>query len=290
VRTVVTALAVVILAAGGAIAWLKISPPGGAAGTDDTHVVRNGPVPPTASVPAGPPADPFASTPAAAFAVGADGFMIPAARPVGDFTAGQVRDAYLEVKKLLVAGLLDPRTLTGGAPDAFANLLLPQERNYFVRGLDKIGLKKGYPISTRSWVVSFAPGTTRLVTSTIKTHGTMTARVAASQGRTVLRITVNALVVYAVEPPGQPADWMRIVAHPNWHVDFAQFTDPGGALQPWVSAGQAVAGALCGIGDGYLHPDFPNGPAPKVKPSGAPVNPYAMAPSSHTGCNATTGT
>lgn len=291
-RDMATMLAVLVLIGGGVTAWLKISPPGGAAGTDDSHLVRNGPAPSTVSTqPAGPPSEPFMGTPAENYPEGAAGLAIPAAKPVGGFTAGQVRNAYLDARKLLVAALLDPRTLAGGAPNAFANLLVPQQRDYFVRGLDKIGLKQGYPVSTRTWVMSFAPGTTQLVTSVIKTDGTMSARTAAASGRTVLRIMVNALVVYVVQPPHQPSEWMRIVAHPAWQVDFAQYTDPGGALQPWLTrAGQAVAGALCGIGDGYEHPAYPKGPAPKVKPSGAPINPYSMATSNYHGCQATKGT
>jgi hypothetical protein len=291
VRTVITAIAAVIVVTGGVVTWMHVAPSASTGSSNDTHLVRNGPVPSVS--PAGPPADPFSGSPAAGYADGADGIVIPAAKPVGSFTAGQVRGAYREVKKLLIAAALNRRTLAGGAPDAFANLLLGQQRSFFVHRLDKIGLdKQGAPLSTRTWVASFAPGTTQFLTSTVKSHGTLTAKTATDSGRHVLRIAASQLFVYAIEPPHQPARWMRIVYHFEWRVDFAQFTDPGGALQPWVLAGQQVAGALCSMGDGYIHPDFPSGPAPKVKPTGAPVNPYSVATGGSAGytCHSITGT
>jgi hypothetical protein len=71
-------------------------------------------------VAAGPPADPFAGTPADDWADGANGIVLPAAKPIGGFTRDQVKFAYQRTRKLLVAANLDPTTLLGGAPTAFA--------------------------------------------------------------------------------------------------------------------------------------------------------------------------
>jgi hypothetical protein len=292
-RIAITVIIVLIVAGGAAFGWQHVTSGRSPGNGNDTQAVKNGPVPPvSAPSVAEPPADPFAGSPADGYADGADGIAVPAAHPVGAFTAGQVGAAYAETKKLLVAATLNPPTLAGGAPDAFANLLLPAERSFFVRGLDKTGLdKQGGSMSTRGWIVSFAPGSTKFVTGVVKTDSTLSARTAAQDGRTVLRIDANELAVYAVEPPRQPADWMRIVVHLDWQVNFARYTDPGGALQPWVTAGDFIAGQRCGIGDGYIHPDFPNGPAPKVSPSGAPVNPYALnVNDTRDVCRSTTGT
>jgi hypothetical protein len=71
-------------------------------------------------------------------------------------------------------------TLAGGAPDAFANLLIPEQRAQFVAGLDRTGVDaQGLTRSTRPWITSFAPGTTQLVGDVIKVHGIM----AGSTGR-----------------------------------------------------------------------------------------------------------
>ena len=138
-------------------------------------------------------------------------------------------------RKLLIAGSLDGTTLNGGAPTAFADLLTPQQRTDFVNNLDKIGLEKGgYTTSSRAWVMSFAPGTVSFVTNVVKVHGSMSAGTAALSGRTALRIAVDYLFAYAIEPPGHPGDWMRVVAQDYGDVYFAQWDDPGGPLEPWV--------------------------------------------------------
>lgn len=71
----------------------------------------------------GPPADPYAGTPADQWANGAAGIVLPAARPIGGFTTAQVESAHQTTRKLLIAADLDKTTLLGGAPTAFADLL-----------------------------------------------------------------------------------------------------------------------------------------------------------------------
>ena len=161
--------------------------------------------------------------------------------------------AYATTRTLLIAQNLDPTTLRGGAPTAFADVLTAQQRTQFTAGLDKIGLsKQGYSLSTRDWVASFTPGTTTLIGTVIKVHGTMSARSATDQGQTVLEINVNYRFVYAVDPPHDPADWMRIVGQVTGYIEFDDWQDPGGPIQPWdISALPSEAGARCGTTDGF---------------------------------------
>lgn len=219
---------------------------------------------------------------------------MPPARSHGEFTAAQVQAAYQDTRKILIAQNLDWPTLRGGAPTAFAGLLTSQQHAFFVGGLDKIGLdKKGFPLSTRDLVMSFAPDTTSFVTTTVKVHGSMSAGAAVFSGMTALRVRVNYLFVYAVEPPGHPDDWIRIVAQDYGYVYFARWDDPGGPLKPWIETGISSAGGQCGMTDGYVHPAYPNGARSGVHPSGAPVNPYATAPPPTSNgylCRFTTGT
>jgi hypothetical protein len=293
-------VAVLVLAGGGYFGWHQESK-SSAGGPDDTRVVTNGAVPKTsppassASVTplAGPPADPFADSPADNWADGAAGLAAPAAAPHGAFTASQVTAAYATTRTLLTAQDLDHTTLLGGAPTAFANVLTSQQRAQFTAGLDKIGLnKKGYELSTRSWVASFAPATTALIGTVIKVHGTMSARSGLDDGHPVLDVDVNYRFVYPVEPPRAHQDWMRVVGQVTGYIEFENVQDPGGPLQPWVvSAFPAEAGTRCGVTDGYIHPYYPGGPAATAKPTGATVNPYAMNNPPLTGsCQPTTGT
>ena len=300
---VLTTLAVVfvLLAGGGIYTWLRVAPPSwlhhaAARGTPSSRPTAGAshPSPFRSLVVNGPPADPFTGTPADGWAAGAAGITVPAARAHGPYTASQVRSAYEMTRKLLVAGNLDWPTLRGGNPAAFESLLTRQQRTEFVGLLHASGrYKDGGEKNSRSWISSFAPGSTQFVTTVVKTHGTMNATTGSESGTEVLQINVDYDFVYAVEPPGMPAQWMRIVQQRYGWVDFARWDDPGGHLEPWVSIGGGAAGGQCGGHDGYIHPDFPHGPPPSVTPSGAPQDPYSLATpsaSSGFGCHSVTRT
>ena len=298
-------LAAAIIVGGGVFAWVRLAPP-----SRHHHVsaASHVSVAPSASLLAtpkaplitplqsltsnGPPASPFAGSPASAWADGAAGITIPAARPHGPYTAAEVRSAYETTRELLIAGNLDWPTLRGGPPTAFANLLIKQERAQFQAGLHTTALNKaGFEENTRAWVSSFAPGSTQFVTTVVKVHGTMSAGLATDSGSEVLRIKVDYIFVFAVKQPGDPANWLRVVVQRYGHVDFAQWDDPGGPLEPFYDVSSLTPGGLCGERDGYIHPAFPQGPPPTVQPSGQPVNPYVLAtPATTNVCARTTGT
>ncbi|MGH3172162.1 MAG: hypothetical protein ACRDN0_40690, partial [Trebonia sp.] len=271
------------------------SPASSAGGPNDTKVVTNGAVPPTTAASAtppvspltesGPPSDPFQNTPADKWPNGSAGIVVPAAKPVGGYSASQVEYAYETTKKLLTAAALNKQTLLGGAPTAFADLLTTQEHASFVGDLDKIGVDK----SSRGYVMSFAPGTTKLIGSAIKVHGSMEARAATDKGDPVLDVDVNYLVTYAVEPPHAPADWMRVVAHFDGPVEFGSWAQATTSFTPWWEPAIFVAGERCSSRDGFVHPDYTTGPADSVRPSGHPIDPYSSKEPPK-GCTATTGT
>ena len=240
----------------------------------------------------GPPADPFAGTPADHWADGAAGIVVPAARAHGSFAAAKVHDAEETTQKLLVAAYLDRQTLLGGAPTAFEKLLTNQQRAEFVKDLDSTGVRKdGSSLSTRIMVTSFAPGSANLIGSVIKVQGTMSARAGTDRGSTVLYISVNYLFVYPLEPPHSPEDWMRVVGHTYGTVEFGDWAQASTPFEPWVQVETAQAGVKCSARDGYVHPDFPNGPPDTVSATGTPVDPYAQSTEGSTaGCQPTTGT
>jgi hypothetical protein len=282
---------VLVLAAVGTFAWLQLRHPSTAAtGTPVAPAVA------VAAPTADPRADPFAGTSANTWADGAGGIVVPAVKPVGHFTAAQVETAYQTTRKLVIAADLNQPTLLGGAPTAFADLLTSQQRALFLGGLNKKGANKGgYPVSTRMWVMSFAPGSTELIGSVVKVQGTMSAKSVSDSGTTALAITVNYLFTYAIEPPGAPTDWMRFLAHQYGSVDFAQWYDPGGPLQPWDQTIIGHTGIRCGSTDGYQHPDYPSERASGAggTQSGPALNPYSSAtdvPGGGAVCGRSTGT
>jgi hypothetical protein len=257
---------------------------------------------PTASVappnPLGPPADPFTGTPADHWADGAAGIVLPAAEPIGPYTKAQVEYAYKTTRAMLAAAELDKQTLLGGAPTAFADVLNSAQRSEFLSGLNKVGVdKQGAPVSTRAWVMSFAPGSTQLIGNVIKVHGTMHAQATRDKGYPELDVDVDYLFIYPIEPPHQPDDWMRIVNEVAWTVHFGSWQGVASSFAPWYTSSGTVggvAGADCGTTDGYSHPDYPVsatlGAQPTATPSGAPVDPYVAGQTRAGGCQETTGT
>ena len=264
----------------------------------DRTPVSHGPVPTLPAAPAASPAmsitHPFAGSPAAGYADGAAGIVPPRARPAGTYPAAAVAAAYTTVRKLLIAAYLDSRTLRGGSPDSFARLLIPQQRTQFVHDLSLPGADShGAARSSRAEVFSFAPGTTQIAGSVIKVHGRMWAGQASANGRPALRIWTSYVFVYPVERPGDPSTLIRVVTHNYAAVEFGQWDDPGGAVEPWLYEwpGGGTADDRCDVADGFVHPAFPNGPPETVAPSGPPRDPYSLAsPPSRTGCEQTTGT
>jgi hypothetical protein len=264
------------------------APAGAAAGTTTSPTAVPGQQAPAFTL-----ADPFAGTPADAYLPGSAGIAIPAARPVGGYSRGQVAAAYEQTRRLLIAANLDRATLRGGIPQAFSRLLAPAERSSFLRGLGRKGVwPDGTPRSTRTWVTSFAPGSTEFVGTVVKVHGILSATTASDTGRRVLRIHFNVLFVYPVQQPGQPDSRLRIVSHVIGNADFAPWGAASGPLQAWWRpGGGGTAGAQCGTSDGFVHPAFPGSEPAAVLPSGTPVDPYdlnvSVAPG---GCQAASGT
>lgn len=292
-------LAAVVLAGAGTFAYLRfghlLSGPGG---PNDTQTVKHGALPSmtfASATPPGqsalPPADPFQGTPADKWANGAAGITVPSAEPIGRYSAAQVAAAYQTTKKLLIAAALDNQTLNGGAPTAFADLLTQQQRTYFVSHLNKVGASKHGPLSSRTMVVSFAPGTTKLIGSVIKVHGTMSAHSTTdSHGQPVLEVDLNYRVAYAVQPPKAPSDWMRVVGSFVGPVQFGEWAEANTPFEPWWEFSPGTAGGRCAMKDGFVHPDYPGGPGDTTPRKGHIVNPYDLGDKPGVGCHETTGT
>lgn len=295
-RLAAALLAVLLLLTGGGLVWLRF---GHTAGSSN----GSAPVPDTAlgsilgtiapgDLFAGASADPFLGTPANDWADGAAGIVAPPAEPVGGFTPAQVAAAYATTGELVAAASLDMQTLLGGQPAALERLLTARQRAAFTAGLDAHGLGKDRrPLSTRSWVASFAPGTAQLDGGVIKVSGTMDAVAVTESGRQVLRVEVNYSFVYAVEPPHNRTDWSRVVTSQHGSVDFARWDDPHGALEPWdKTVVDPRSGVACGPADGYIHPAYPSNGSITAEQSRLVIRPYTRAlPAASGACASTAG-
>ena len=295
-RLAAALLAVVLLLVGGGLVWLRFGHTTGSSdGSASVPDVALGSILGTIApgdLFAGASADPFLGTAANGWADGASGIVLPPAGPVGGFTAAQVAAAYATTGELVVAASLNPQTLLGGPPAALERLLTAGQRATFKAGLGAHGPgKDGRPLSTRSWVASFAPGTAELDGRVIKVSGAMNAMAVTESGRNVLRVEVSYAFVYAVEPPNNTTDWIRVVTRQSGSVDFARWDDPRGALEPWdKTVVDPLSGVACAPADGYLHPAYPSGGSTAAEQSRLAIRPYSQTlPAASGVCASTTG-
>ncbi|MFC4061136.1 hypothetical protein ACFOWE_22780 [Planomonospora corallina] len=197
---------------------------------------------------------PFRGSPSERFADGIAGVEIPEAKAVGRFSAKDVRSAYQVSRRLLEAAYLDEKSLLGGKPEAYARLLDPEQRTFFLKNLDHKDVKK----DTRGWVFSFAPGTTELVGDVVKVQG----KLSAAPGRDkdvgeMLVVTYEARFVYAVRPAGKKGPIVRVMAYTNARHEFWR-DEPGGRLRHWEGdeIDRWSAGTECGSPDAFHRPSF----------------------------------
>jgi hypothetical protein len=235
-------------------------------------------------------ADPFAGSPAATFADGKAGLVMPTAEALGGLTEEEVGAALSRVRSLLAAAYLDPAALRGKSPDAFVKLLDPGQRKWFTRHLDKAGTPE-----TRTWVFSLDPRTAEPNGDTVKVDGETTIAATrsgdrrdragtAAKGRKGVTIKSDYLFVYAVRPHGDQVTTMRVVAH--YAVRISAYRE-GGRLVIWVDGiARSTFGTRCDLrgaaGDGFVHPDLPGHPGSpgtpgqprEAGPLGPQVDPY----------------
>ncbi|GAA3554452.1 hypothetical protein GCM10022419_038570 [Nonomuraea rosea] len=219
----------------------------------------------------GQAAGPFDGSPAADYAEGAAGFVMPKAKALGGLSKKDVAKGLERARDLLAAAHLDRRTLMGGKPASFMKLLHPDERAQFRAHLDRKGER-----NTRSWVVSFASKTTELATDVIKVHGASKLSAYKKDGHTGAELTTNYLVVYAVHPPGDPGRTIRLVRHHQGSV--LMYRDTRGAVT-WVGEwGGSVTPAGCGTRreDGFVRPHYPGSAQDGERPTGTPIDPYDL--------------
>ncbi|MEV8630511.1 hypothetical protein AB0395_02540 [Streptosporangium sp. NPDC051023] len=222
------------------------------------------------------PVSPFAGSPAEDYADGAKGLVTPEAKATGGLSRGDVAAALKRTRDMLVASHLDHRTLMGGRPTALARLLIPEQREWFLRNLDNRKPKKG-DFNTRHWVTSLAPKTAELTTDVIKVNGRTKYAAFRENGRTGARITVKYLFVYAIRRPGHPEHTERVIVRSLGEVLAYR---ENGELVLWPVRWNAgsVTGVRCDIDDGFAHPVYDDSVPDKelAKATGAPIDPYQL--------------
>ncbi|MBF8192203.1 hypothetical protein ITP53_42300 [Nonomuraea sp. K274] len=227
-------------------------------------------------------ADPFAGSPAADYADGVKGFVMPEAKALGGLSKEDVAKGLERTRDLLAAAYLDEKTLLGGYPDAFVKALDQQQRGWFRDGLDDA---EG---PTRNLVNSLAPKTAELITDVIKVKGEVTLGTFEEDGWRGVEVTLNHLIVYALQRPGQPRTATRLVTHSSGRVHLYRDSD---RLIVWVEElGASATPARCDVEDGFIHPYYEDSAPDEVVVSGPPSDPYVLEDEPGDGCEASQST
>ncbi|GAA2503433.1 hypothetical protein [Streptomyces gobitricini] len=217
-----------------------------------------GAAPPVGTLPDAPTlTEPFRGSPAARWADGAAGIVVPEAKPVGGMSRQDVQHALTSTKTLLVAANLDPATLRGERPRAALDLLDPLQtdgRGVLEKALTDPGVDRD-PL----WVFSrFDPSEVRPAGDVVKVQGRLTYDKGDRDGE--VRVHADYTFVYPVvkADPGATEVARTIVRRQLTLVLYdpeKTRTTPGKlyVLRMDESAGNDDCSR---DGDGFLHPQF----------------------------------
>ncbi|WP_309115105.1 hypothetical protein [Saccharothrix sp.] len=180
----------------------------GEAGNTAAAPTTTGKVAPVARV---DPERPFEGTPAAGWADGAAGIVVPEAQPVGEFSAEQVADAYQRTKAALIASRLDRKAVEGHDVSAFIDLFAEDQQEHLRTDFD------GTHDPEVSIVVTRIAKGQQLLPVEPKVSGTMRAE-AGEEGELVVR--TNYVVAYAFATALPVVDPMEIVSVVRVEADY----------------------------------------------------------------------
>lgn len=152
---------------------------------------------PAAEATAGPgmpaPPSPFAGTPAAGFAEGAAGIVLPPVEPVGDFTADYVAEALTQVRQALVAARLAPGMLVDHDPGPLVGLVADAQQPAMREAFDSA--------TFATFATQVADGAV-LMPAPPRVAGEISYRATtAERDLPVLEVVSNFVWVYAFQPP-----------------------------------------------------------------------------------------
>ncbi|UQS23391.1 hypothetical protein L1857_11445 [Amycolatopsis thermalba] len=163
-------------------------------------------------------AAPFAATPAAAWPDGIDGLRLPAATPVGDFSAAEVAAAAEQVRQLTAALNVDREVIEQRRFDRFLGLLSPSARE--IAEPSVLARTENFP----PYLAVVADGY-RLLPAGPKTDGTMS--VGPGTSRAELSVRVDLRVAYAFDPAGAKVfDPAELVVLRTFQLDFVVRRSP----------------------------------------------------------------
>ncbi|MGW3412702.1 hypothetical protein [Streptomyces sp. NPDC000888] len=215
---------------------------------------------------------PFAGSPAARWADGAAGIVLPKATAVGSWSKAEVEQALRQTKALLVDANLDPATLRGERPETALGVIDPIQTD-LVDLLDA-ALRKPDKKHDPLWMFSrYDPAELRLAGDVVKTRGRMTFE--AGKDASVVVHADFTFVYPFVRTDGSTEVTRTIIRR----VLDLEVSDP---VKYQVTPGklfvarydQEIGNSACDNYDGYLHPQFSTGEQVGPLPTGPTLDPY----------------
>ncbi|WP_262287281.1 hypothetical protein [Micromonospora sp. MA102] len=151
------------------------------------------------------PSGPFDGTPAAGFAQGQAGIVLPPAKRTGPFTEKQVAAALAKVRTVLVTARLDRRFMTTDDPDPLIRQFAPDAR---------AGLRTSFASDTfAAYATRLAPGA-RLTAEQPRVKGRISYRATTdADGVRILAVTTNFVWAYAFQTSGTSPGGGLVAVH-----------------------------------------------------------------------------
>jgi hypothetical protein len=263
-------LAAVALNPSAALSWVR-------GGSDGSSVAPTAPAtsaPTTAAQTMSAESAPFAGSPAEKWADGADGIVLPEAKPVGTLTRGQVTQALDDIKSYLVATDLDPNTLRGQRPQTAFDLLDPLE----TKTLDQLNASLKAPAKGQDpleFISRYNPKELRFIGQVVKTHGLMTFK-EGQHGS--LEVHTDYTFVYPfTKADGTTQDVVRSIIRRTMDIrvvaEGSRWNMTPGRLWILAQATDTTNVGCHSVYDGYMHPQFAED-LPSRLPTGPTFDPY----------------
>ncbi|MFJ9709833.1 hypothetical protein [Streptomyces sp. NPDC101234] len=212
----------------------------------------------------------FAHSPAAQYAVGAEGIPLPAVRGTAHFSDSQVVTALTTVKDYLVRSSLYPEVLDSSQVRPARALLDPGQLDQFDQSFDHPAADGRH--APTGWLVRFDPTRAELADPKIRVQGNLQATEADA---TTLEVTADHTFVYALRPTGAQAGSQASLFTVRRELTFRFDRDDLRLGQAQLVVSYVQAGPLSCAEDsaGHLNPLLAGETAKAGGPAG--TNPFA---------------
>lgn len=182
-----------------------------------------------------PNADPFANTPAAGFAAGAEGIEMPEPTAIGEFSEEQVGDALDQVRDSLIATRIDEAMLIEHDADSFVSTMAEDNQE---------GLQNAFNDGQFGYFASQLADGAELAVPEPRVQGTVTFEATVDEGGfNVIEVVTQFVWAYAFVVPNDNPDLDGIVVVRDrlvWQVaDPSEVSDTSQGLWLWDGEGYA---------------------------------------------------